>query len=104
MPDYVSTLRLDASTAVDGERDVDADLAGREGAPDAGFTADRDSRRIAWGRPGHAYGGSMMVAVGTTNTSRVTIELHTRDDADVDAVTREFERTVANIRRVLSGL
>ena len=103
LPEYVATLRLEGSTAVDGELDVDVDLAGRDGVPDAGFSADRDTRHIVWGRPGSDYGGSILVAVGTTNTSRVTIELHTRADADAEAVMRVFEQAVADIRRVLSG-
>lgn len=103
LPEYVATLRLEGSTAVDGELDVDVDLTGRDGVPDSGFSADRKTRHIVWGRPGSDYGGSILVVVGTTNTSRVTLELHTRDDADAEAVTRVFEQAVADIRRVLSG-
>lgn len=103
LPEYVSTLRLEDSTAVDGELDVDADLGVRGGAPDAGFVADRATRRISWGRSGGPYGGSIEVTTGTTNTSGVTLRLHTRDDADAAEVTRVFEQTVASIRRVLSG-
>jgi len=82
---------------------VDADLRERDGAPDAGFVADRKTRRIEWGRPGSDYGGSIVVAAGTTNTSSVTIRLHTRDDADAEEVTRVFDQEVANIRRLLLG-
>ena len=103
VPDYVSTIRLEDSTAVEGELDIDADLAGRDGAPEAGFTADKTTRRIEWGRPDSDYGGSIVVTVGTTNSAGVTVKLHTRDDADVAEVTRIFEQTVSNIRRALSG-
>jgi hypothetical protein len=102
LPQYVPTLRLEDSTAVEGELDVDADLAERGGAPDAGFVADRATRRIDWGRPGSDYRGSIVVAEGTTNTSGVTVQLHTRDDADAEEVARVFDQAVANIRRLLS--
>jgi len=103
LPEYVSTIRLEDSTAVEGELDIDADVAGRDGAPGAGFTVDRATRRIEWGRPDSDYGGSICVTVGTTNSAGVTIKLHTRDDADVAEVTRIFEQAVSNIRRALSG-
>ena len=103
LPEYVPTLRLDDSTAVEGELDVDADLAGRNGAAAAGFVADRTTRRIEWGRPERGYGGSIEVTPGTTNTAAVVLRLHTRDDADAEQVTRTFDQTVANIRRVLSA-
>lgn len=103
LPDYVSTIRLEDSTAVEGELDIDADIAGRDGAAEAGFTTDRSTRRIEWGRPDSDYGGSIVVTVGTTNSAGVTVRLHTRDDADVAEVTRIFEQTVSNIRLALSG-
>ncbi len=101
IPDYVSTMTLEDSIAVEGELDVDADLKERDGAPDAGFVADRKTRRIDWGWPGADYGGSIEVAKGTTNSSGVTIHLRIRDDADADAVTRVLDQTVSNIRRML---
>ncbi|MGK2851993.1 MAG: hypothetical protein ACSLFN_13925 [Candidatus Limnocylindrales bacterium] len=103
LPEYVSTMRLEDSTAVEGELDVDADLKGRDGAPAAGFVADRATRRIVWGLPDSGYGGSIEITPGTTNTSGVVLRLHTRDDADAAEVSRIFEQTVASIRRVLSG-
>ena len=103
LPDWIATVRLEESIAVEGELDVDADLAARGGAPGAGFVADRATRHIEWGRPEHAYGGSIDVSEGTANTASVTVRLRTRDDADVAEVTRVFEQTIANIRRVLSG-
>ncbi len=96
-------MRLEDSIAVEGELDVDADLAEREGAPDAGFVADRTTRSITWSRPDRDYGGSIAISEGTTNTSSVTVRLHTRDDADVAAVTRVFDEAVSSIRRMLSG-
>jgi hypothetical protein len=103
LPEYVPTLRLDDSTAVEGELDVDADLRERDGAPAAGFVADRRTRHIEWGDSGGDYGGSIDVAEGTTNTSGVTIRLRTRPEADADEVSRVFDQTVSNIRRLLLG-
>ena len=103
LPDYVPTLRLEDSTAVEGELDVDADLADRDGAPTAGFTADRATRRIDWGNPSPDYGGSIEVAESTTNTSRVTLRLHVREGADEAEVTRVVDQAVANMRRLLSS-
>jgi hypothetical protein len=102
LPEYVPTMRLEDSTAIDGELDVDSDLRERGGAPEAGFVADRATRRIEWGRPGSDYRGSIVVTEGTTNTAGVTIHLHTRDDADAEAITQIFDQAVANIRRLLS--
>lgn len=102
LPDYVPTLRLEDSTAVEGDLDVDADLADRDGAPTAGFTADRATRRIDWGRASPDYGGSIIVAVGTANTSSVTLSLHTRDDSTTTDLARVVDEAVSNIRRLLS--
>jgi len=101
---YVPTIRLVDSIAVDGALDVDADLKERDGAPAAGYTADRATGRIEWGRPAPAYGGSITISGGTSRTSSVTLQLHTPDDgADADAVGRVFEEAVDNIRRLLSS-
>ncbi len=101
LPEYVSTMRLEDSTAVEGELDPDADLAERAGAPDAGFVADRATRRITWGRPGADYGGSMTVEPGTSSSCTVTIRLRTRDDADADEVARIVDQAVSSLRRLL---
>ena len=101
LPEYVSTMRLEDSTAVEGELDVDADLAERAGAPEAGFVADRATRRIIWGRPGADYGGSITVEAGSSSSSSVTIRLRTRDDADADAVARIVDQAVSSLRRLL---
>ena len=103
LPDYVATMRLEDSIAVEGELDLDAELEERDGATEAGYLADSRARRLEWGRPGADYGGSITVAEGTTRTSTVKIHLRTRDDADPVAVQRVFDETVANIRRLLSG-
>ena len=101
LPEYVPALRLEDSTAVEGELDADADLAERDGAPDAGFLADRKTRHMEWGRAGSPYGGSIDVAAGTTSTSAITIRLRTRDDADEAAVNRVVDEAVSSIRRLL---
>ena len=103
LPEYVPTLRLEDSIAVEGELDVDADLSARDGAPTAGFVADRKTRRIDWGRPEDDYGGSMEVAVTTANTARITLRLRTGGAADPAAVATVVDQAVANIRRLLSG-
>ena len=103
LPEYVAPIRLEDSTAVEGDLDVDADLRERDGAPGAGFVADRAARTITWGRPDRDYGGSITVAERTTRTADVTIRLHTREEADADEVNRVFERTIATIRRLLMG-
>jgi hypothetical protein len=102
LPDYVPAIRLEESTAVEGELDLDADIAERAGAPQAGFTADRATRRIEWGAPSPAYGGSIEIVPGTASTATVTLRLHTRDEADQAEVTRIFEQSINDIRRVLS--
>lgn len=103
LPDYVPSLRLEDSTAVEGELDLDAGLDERAGAPGAGFVADRRTRSIAWGRPDRDYGGSITIDDSTANTASVTVRLHTRADADPEQVAPVFDQAVANIRRILSG-
>jgi hypothetical protein len=101
LPEYVSTMHLEDSIAVEGELDPDADLAERAGAPEAGFVADRTTRRITWGRPGADYGGSITVEASTSSSSSVTIRLRTRDDADADEVARIVDQAVSSLRRLL---
>jgi hypothetical protein len=103
LPEYVPTMRLVDSTAIEGEADADAgpELAERDGAPEAGFIADRKTRSMSWGRPDHDYGGSISVAAGTTGTADVTVRLHTRADVDAEEVARIFDQAVSNIRRIL---
>ena len=68
LPDYVPSLRLQDSIAIEGEADPDdaAALTERDGAAEAGFVADRRTRTMTWGRPEHDYGGSITVAESTT--------------------------------------
>jgi hypothetical protein len=103
LPDYVPTLRLEDSIAIEGESDADAVMAERGGAPEAGFVADRTTRTMTWGRPERDYHGAITVTESTSSTANVTVRLHTRDDADSDAVGKAFDQSVAAIRRVLSG-
>lgn len=104
LPEYVPTLRLEESIAIDGAADADADLAERDGAPDAGYIADRKTRTITWGRPERDYGGSITVRESTASTADVIVKLHTRADADAAAVGKAFDQAVASIRRLLTGL
>lgn len=103
LPDYVPTLRLEDSIAIEGEADPDdvASLTERDGAPEAGFVADRKTRAITWGRPEHDYHGSIDIAEGTTSTATVTVHLHIRDDADPAAVSRVFDEAVTKMRSLV---
>lgn len=102
LPEYVPILRLDESVAIEGEADADAGLTEREGAPEAGFVADRTTRTMRWGRPGRDYHGSLSVARSTASTANVTVRLHTRAEADLNAVTKAFDDSVASIRRLVT--
>lgn len=88
---------------VDGDTDLDADVAGRDGAPEERFFVDRQARRIEWGEPDGDYGGSIEVGSMMASLSTVTVRLRTRDDADPAAVQRVVDETVQNLRRTLSG-
>ncbi len=66
LPEYVPTLRLEDSIAIEGEADPDADLAERDGAPAASFVADRKTRTITWARPERDYAGSITISQRTT--------------------------------------
>ena len=103
LPEYVPTLTLEDSIAIEGEADPDdaAVLAERDGAPEAGFVADRRTRTITWGRPDHDYSGSIAVGESTASTAKVTVRLHTRPDADAEAVGRVFDQAVSAIRRLV---
>jgi hypothetical protein len=103
LPEYVATVTLVDSTAVEGDLEGEADVRARDGAAEARFFADAKERRIEWGIPGDLYGGSIVVAKGTPSTSDVTIRLHTRDDIDPAEVQRIIEQTVRNLQRLLSG-
>ena len=104
LPEYVPTMTLVDSIAIDGQADADADLPERDGAPDAGFVADRRTRTISWGRPGSDYGGSIAIRESTASTSDVTLTLRTRADADAEAVARLVDGAVSSMRRMLTGL
>jgi hypothetical protein len=102
LPDYVATMQLEDSISVEGELDLDADLTERDGAAEAHFFADKATRRLEWSSPAGDYGVSIAVSEGTSRTSGVTIQLHTPNDADPQEVQRMFDRTVLDIRRLLS--
>ncbi len=99
--DYVSTMALEDSTAVDGDPAVEAE--GYEAVAEARFLADASTRRIEWGLPGDAYEGSMTVSTGTASTSQVTVRLHLRDDVDAAAVDRVLDQSIRSLQRLLSG-
>ena len=103
LADYVATMQLEDSIALEGELDLDADLEERDGAPEGRFFADRKARRLEWGLPSGDSEGSIVVSEGTSRTSGVTVRLHTRDDANLEEARRIFDATVLNIRRLLSG-
>ena len=104
LPEYVPTMQLVDSIAIEGEADADADIAERDGAAEAGFVADRKTRTITWGRPDRDYGGSIAIRESTASTSDVTVRLHTRPEADAAAVATMFDQAVSSIRRLLTGL
>ena len=99
----VSAVELADVDVVEGETDLDADVAARAGAPEARFFVDRTARRIEWGRPGADYGGSIEVSELMASLSKVTVRLHTRDDADAVQVQRVVDETVLELRRMLSS-
>ena len=102
LPDYVPTLQLEDSIAIEGEADPDdaAALAERDGAPEAGFLADRKTRTMTWGRPDRDYSGSIVVAESTSTSANVTVRIHTRVDVDDAAVGRVFDEALSKIRRL----
>ena len=102
LPDYVPTLQLEDSIAIEGEADPDdaAALAERDGAPEAGFVADRKTRTMTWGRPDRDYSGSIVVAESTSTSANVTVRIHTRVDVDDAAVGRVFDEALSSIRRL----
>jgi hypothetical protein len=88
--------------AVDGELDLDEDVAGRGGAPEARFHVDRRARRVEWGHPDGTYEGSIEISSITASMTKVTVRLRTRDDADAAAVQVVFDESVQNLRRAIS--
>ncbi len=105
LPEYVTTMRLEETTVVDGdlEAGAEAETHARNHAGEARFFADRTARRVEWGLPGGDYAGSITVAAGTASTSAVTIRLHIGDDAATAEVDKALDQAVRNIGRLLSG-
>jgi uncharacterized protein YndB with AHSA1/START domain len=102
MPEYVATM----TQARQSDRDhlhVAAEVEGRHEEGEAMFRSDPSSRRLEWGREGHAYRGWLTVGgVDDESTSRVTIHLETHDESDPAEIERTLEETLANIRNALS--
>ncbi|MHB8891817.1 MAG: SRPBCC family protein [Candidatus Limnocylindrales bacterium] len=105
LPEYVTTMRLEETTAVDGDPDAqpEADAKGLRPVSEARFLANRAARRVEWSLPGSDYAGSITVTAGTKSTSGVTIRLHIRDDAGTAEMDTVLDQTVRNIQRLLSG-
>ena len=104
LPDYVPTLTLEESTAIEGDADADADLAARDGAPAASFIADRRTRTITWRLPERPSGGSIAIAERTRNIADVAIRVEVGAEDDRAAVERVLDDVVSNIRRLATGL
>ncbi|MBA2381367.1 MAG: hypothetical protein H0V73_04575 [Chloroflexi bacterium] len=102
IPDYVAIIELADIDAVEGELDLDHELAARDGAAEARFHVDRSARRVEWALPNGDLGGSIEIAPITASMSKVTIRLWTGDDADAAAVQRMFDESVQNLRRTVA--
>lgn len=95
--DYVPLVSHVESTAEDGSPAA-LDALPTEGLGPMRFVADAATRRIEWGEPGAAYGGSITVEAGTSSTSQVTVRLRTRDDLDRAEVDGFLDQAVRGIR------
>lgn len=104
LPEYVPALRLEDSIAIEGEADPDVDIAARDGAPAAGFIADRKTRTITWARPERDYRGSITISQRTASTSDIAVTLHTGPDTDAVEVAKVFDDAISRMRRVLTGV
>ncbi len=102
LPEYVSTIRLEETTAVDGDPEAETEVKGRLDARETRFIADRAARRVEWGTPGGDYHGSVTVSEGTPSTCGVTLRLHLRDGAGPAEVNLMLDQTMRNIQRVLA--
>lgn len=101
LPEYVATVTHVDTTAVDGEVELEVDAAGHETGV-VRFLADPVARRIEWGRTGTDYAGSIAIDEGPiSDTSQVTLRLHTSDESDAVEVERVVNQTVRNIGRLL---
>ena len=104
MPDYIATM-TGAGSVVGDHLHVSADVGGRHEEGEAMFHGDPASRRLEWGREGHAYRGWLTVEGDDgAETSTVTIHLRTHDDAESEEVERALDETMANIERALAGV
>lgn len=103
LPLYVPTVKLEEAIAVDGDPSAEPDAEAGTSGELARFLPDRKARRVEWGLPGDAYGGSIEISPGTASSSDVTIRLHTRDDVDGDQVRQMIEQVVRTVGRHLSG-
>jgi len=101
MPDYVATM-TQAQRSDGGHLHVAAEVEGRHEEGDAMFRSDPVSRRLEWGREGHAYRGWLTVGGDDGPISTVTIHLETHDESDGAAIERALDETIANIQHSLS--
>ena|SRR2546426_3606067 len=102
MPEYVATM-TQAQRSDRAHLHVTAEVEGRHEEGDAMFRSDPSSRRLEWGREGHAYRGWLTVAGDNGSTSTVTIHLETHDELDRAAVELALDATIANIQHSLSN-
>jgi hypothetical protein len=106
LPDYVPVMAHAGSDADAGEAFLAAALGttGEGTAMDTHFLADAGALRIEWGRPRADYAGSISVTEGVTDgTARLTIHLHTRDEAPRPETEQLLDQTMRNLLRRLSG-
>jgi hypothetical protein len=97
-------MELIDTDAEEGEAAAEAEAAsgkepGTPGAPT--FVPDAGERRVTWGSPASGYAGSLTVEAATSASSRITIRLHVRDDADPSEIEKLLDQAIRNLQRRL---
>jgi hypothetical protein len=101
LPEYVATM-VQAERSNPGHLHVAADVDGRHEEGEASFRPDPAARRLEWGGDKPDYRGWMQVAdEDGSGSSRLTIHLSTRDDADGAEIEEAIGQTLANIERAV---
>jgi hypothetical protein len=102
LPEYVPVMHHAGTDADEGERFMDP--ASPDAREPVTFLADEATRRIIWGRADTPYSGSIEVTDGVADgTARVTIHLHTRDDAPRAETEQLLDQAARALLRRLSG-